>query len=67
MAQSNVKIIAWEPLQEFTKEVLIKAGMSPEDADTEAEVVVWANRRGVDSHGVQLLPWYIEAVDIDNL
>ena len=51
MAQGNVKLIAWESLQEFTREVLIKIGMPPDDAATEAEVIVWANRRGVDSHG----------------
>jgi ureidoglycolate dehydrogenase (NAD+) len=67
MSQSNVKVIAWEPLQEFAKEVLVKVGMPPDDAATEAEVIVWANRRGVDSHGVQLLPWYIEAVDIGHM
>jgi len=67
MAQSNVKVIAWKPLQGFVKEILIKVGMPPDDAATEAEVMVWANRRGVDSHGVQLLPWYIEAVDIGHM
>ena len=67
MAQSNVKVIAGEALQEFTREVLIRAGMPPEDAATEAEVIVWANLRGVDSHGVQLLPWYVEAVDIGHM
>jgi len=67
MAQSNVKMIAGESLQKFIREVLMRAGMSPEDAATEAEVIVWANLRGVDSHGVQLLPWYIEAVDIGHM
>jgi len=67
MAQSNVKVIAWKPLQGFVKEILTKVGMPPDDAATEAEVMVWANRRGVDSHGVQLLPWYIEAVDIGHM
>ena len=63
----NVKVVAGESLQEFTKEVLVRAGMPPEDAATEAEVIVWANLRGVDSHGVQLLPWYVEAVDIGHM
>ncbi|MBM4449029.1 MAG: Ldh family oxidoreductase, partial [Chloroflexi bacterium] len=49
MAQSNVKVIAWKPLQGFVKEILTKVGMPPDDAATEAEVMVWANRRGVDS------------------
>lgn len=67
MAQSAVRIVAWEPLKEFSKEVFIRVGMSPEDAETVASVLVWANLRGVDSHGVQLIPWYVEAVDIGHM
>jgi len=67
MKQSDVEMIAWETLQEFTRNVLVQLGMSAEDAATEAEVIVWANLRGVDSHGVQLLPWYVEAADIGHM
>ena len=66
MAQNEVRI-ACEPLKEFTREVLTRQGMSPENAETVASVLVWANLRGVDSHGVQLLPWYVEAVDIGHM
>lgn len=37
--------------------------MPPEDAAIEAEVLVWANLRGVDSHGVLRVQWYVELVD----
>jgi len=67
MSQSEIRVVPWEPLQEFAKEVFVQAGMPPEDAETEASVMVWANRRGVDSHGLQLLPWYVEAVDIGHM
>jgi LDH2 family malate/lactate/ureidoglycolate dehydrogenase len=50
-------------LQEFTKSVFIAAGLPSEDAALEAEVLVWANLRGVDSHGVLRIPWYVELVD----
>ena len=50
-------------LQEFVQKVFVQLGMSPEDAATEAEVLVWANLRGVDSHGVQLIATYAEWVD----
>lgn len=61
MAQTEIRV-AWEPLREFSKEVFIKLGMPPEDAETEAAVLSWANLRGVDSHGVLLIPQYIEWV-----
>jgi ureidoglycolate dehydrogenase (NAD+) len=47
-------------LREFTKGVFIAAGVPSEDAALEAEVLVWANLRGVDSHGVLRIPWYVE-------
>ena len=62
MAQSEVRV-AWEALSEFTKEVFVRVGMPPEDAATEASVLMWANLRGVDSHGVLRIPWYLGNVD----
>lgn len=50
-------------LQAFTTEVFTYAGMPPEDAALEAEVLVWANLRGVDSHGVLRIPWYLSMVE----
>jgi LDH2 family malate/lactate/ureidoglycolate dehydrogenase len=49
-------------LREFTKGVFIAAGLPSEDAALEAEVLVWANLRGVDSHGVLRIPWYVELI-----
>lgn len=62
MTQSEVKV-SWEALSEFAKEVFVRVGMSPEDAATEAAVLIWANLRGVDSHGVLRIPWYVGNVD----
>ena len=60
---ANEMRVAWEPLKEFTAEVFTRMGMPPQDAETEASVLSWANRRGVDSHGVGLIPWYLENID----
>src|SRR5215470_4368651 len=49
-------------LREFTKSVFIAAGVPSEDAALEAEVLVWANLRGVDSHGVLRIPAYVEMI-----
>ncbi len=66
MSKGEVRI-AWEALKELSKEIFVQAGMPPEDAETEASVLIWANLRGVDSHGVQLVPWYVEAIDIGHM
>lgn len=50
-------------LEAFTREAFEKAGMSAEDAATEAEVLLWANLRGVDSHGVQRIPQYLDFIE----
>jgi ureidoglycolate dehydrogenase (NAD+) len=62
MAQGDV-LIHWETLQAFTAEVFERLGMPPEDAQTEAEVLIWANLRGVDSHGVLRIPSYARSVE----
>jgi ureidoglycolate dehydrogenase (NAD+) len=62
MAVSEPRV-AWEELRAFTREVFIRAGVPAEDADIEAEVVVWANLRGVDSHGVLRIPCYLEFIN----
>lgn len=61
MSQDEVRI-AFKPLKAFTREVFVKVGMPPEDAELVADVLVWANLRGVDSHGVLRIPWYVELV-----
>lgn len=55
--------IAAVDLKSFTKEVFISVGLPPEDAEIEAELLVWANLRGIDSHGVLRIPFYIDAVE----
>jgi len=62
MAQSEVKV-SEESLRKFSEEVFVRLGMSPEDAAIEADVLLWANLRGVDSHGVLRIPWYVGNVD----
>jgi LDH2 family malate/lactate/ureidoglycolate dehydrogenase len=52
-----------ESLKEFTREVFVRVGLPPEDAELEADVLIWANLRGVDSHGVLHIPRYVELVN----
>ena len=52
MAANDVRVKA-EDLKRFMKAVFEKAGFTPEGAEAQADVLVWANLRGVDSHGAQ--------------
>ena len=54
-------LVDWKALWEFTKSVFTEVGMAPDDAATEADVLIWANLRGVDSHGVQRIPGYVRS------
>ncbi len=50
-------------LNRFTTQIFERAGMPREHAEIEADVLVWANLRGVDSHGVLRIPWYVKNID----
>ena len=62
MTEIDVRV-EWQALQDFTAKVFEGLGMPAEDAAREAEVLVWANLRGVDSHGVQRVEEYSKRVD----
>ena len=62
MTQDAVRVTS-DALETFTREVFVRAGMTDEDAKIVAEVLVWANLRGIDSHGVLRIPWYLELLD----
>lgn len=52
-----------QALEAFVAQVFAKVGFSTEDAATEAHVLVWANLRGVDSHGVLRVPSYLANIE----
>src|SRR5512134_553661 len=60
---TNEVRVKWQALKAFTKDVFVKVGWPPAEAEVSADVLVWANLRGVDSHGVLRIPWYVELVD----
>lgn len=55
-------VLPWQDLHDFTKRVFVRLGVPEQDAVTEADTLTWANLRGVDSHGVVRIPWYLENV-----
>ena len=46
-------------LRDFTTRVLSKAGMPEKDAELTAESLIFANLRGIDTHGVTRLDSYV--------
>jgi LDH2 family malate/lactate/ureidoglycolate dehydrogenase len=55
---AEFKIVWAKPLTEFCQRVFEKMGIPPEDALTTSEVLVLADLRGIDSHGVARLRRY---------
>jgi ureidoglycolate dehydrogenase (NAD+) len=53
-------IIPKADLEQFTAAIFTAAGVAPDLAKPWAEVLVWANLRGTDSHGVIRIPRYID-------
>jgi ureidoglycolate dehydrogenase (NAD+) len=60
---TNHFIVTAAELTSFTKAVFERSGMSATHAATVAKVLVWANLRGVDSHGVTRVPRYVEWIE----
>jgi len=52
--------VAHTDLSRFARAVFESAGVSPANAAIWAETLIWANLRGVDSHGVLRIPRYVE-------
>ena len=59
--------LGWEQLQAFATALLQRAGVAGAHADIVAQSLVAANLRGVDSHGVQLLSYYLNQIEHNNI
>ncbi|MDD4363688.1 MAG: Ldh family oxidoreductase [Atribacterota bacterium] len=57
-------IIKHDNLLKFCSDVLEKAGLSKQDAFTVANSLVFANLRGIDSHGIMRFPFYLKRLEI---
>ncbi|RPE62944.1 ureidoglycolate dehydrogenase (NAD+) [Pacificibacter maritimus] len=55
-------LIAPDKLQGFAQDLLTAGGFAAEHAAKTAEVLVWANLRGTESHGVLRIPRYLEMI-----
>lgn len=62
-----IVVIPHEPLRAFAQEILEKAGVPVDHATLVAHSLVASNLRGVDSHGVQLLVFYLDHIHLENM
>jgi LDH2 family malate/lactate/ureidoglycolate dehydrogenase len=60
MAKAPPVRIRNQALKTLVQDMFAAVGTSTEDARTIAEVLVWADQRGVGSHGVSRIPRYME-------
>jgi LDH2 family malate/lactate/ureidoglycolate dehydrogenase len=51
--------LAVDAVGRFARAAYVAAGMAPGDADTVVDNQLWADLRGVDTHGVQRVSWYL--------
>jgi ureidoglycolate dehydrogenase (NAD+) len=63
-AASDAVTIGSLMLQGFAADLLRAGGFTPDQAEQTAAMLVWANLRGADSHGVLRIPRYVEMVQL---
>lgn len=66
MAQEAIQISKAD-LTKFTSDIFVATGLTREHADEWAKMLVWANLRGTDSHGVIRIPRYIDLINAKSI
>jgi ureidoglycolate dehydrogenase (NAD+) len=56
-------LIPYQRVLQFCNNILLQAGLDTEQASVTAEAICSASLRGIDSHGIRLLPHYLEAIE----
>lgn len=57
------KLVQWEQLRKFCRDLFLAQGMESEDAFYVADSLVQADLSGVESHGVSRVPIYMKRID----
>lgn len=67
-AYNECQWMDFETLEKFMIEVLAKEGVPEKDAEIISEVLITADKRGIDSHGIgRFKPIYIDRIDAGTL
>ena len=61
------QLFSYQQLFDFTKTILQKIGCSETDAETASKVLLSADLRGVDSHGVARLSGYVRLWEVKRI
>lgn len=56
-----------DDLTAFAASIFVRSGVPESDASLWARSLVWANLRGVDTHGVLRIPRYLELIEIGGI
>jgi ureidoglycolate dehydrogenase (NAD+) len=64
MSATPKRIVDSGTLRSFSANLLQAGGFAPDHAAQTADLLVWANLRGADSHGVLRIPRYVEMVEL---
>jgi LDH2 family malate/lactate/ureidoglycolate dehydrogenase len=62
-SQNDIIRVSASTLKDFTSQVLGKAGLPEEDAKLTADNLIFANLRGIDTHGVTRLDTYVKKLE----
>ena len=64
MNTATKRVVDHVTLRAFAAGLLQAGGFAPDHAAQTADLLVWANLRGADSHGVLRIPRYLEMVEL---
>lgn len=67
MAASDITHFPLEQLHTFTKNVFMHFGVPEDDAGTAADVLAAADKRGIDTHGMQRLHTYFDMLTLGRI
>jgi LDH2 family malate/lactate/ureidoglycolate dehydrogenase len=62
-SSTSETLVSHDVVERFVRNVLISAGVDDQVAEETADGLVLASVRGVDSHGIRLLPHYIDELE----
>lgn len=57
---SDISWVDFDLLEGFIADVFVKVGIAPEEARICADVLITADKRGIDSHGIGRLSYYVD-------
>ena len=62
--KDDLPIVDFDYMKQFMKDVFLSYGVTPENAETCSDVLIEADKRGIDSHGLgRLKPIYCDRMD----